>query len=74
MFVEMKAPFANDENELGSFFNGPSPTFSGSGDLTEELSDITSQLAMIESNVQVWDSFVDSVCCPNEDDAAKPLT
>lgn len=71
VFVEMKAPFASqDQHELGSFFNGPCPAFSGSGDMTEELDDVTSQLAALESNVDQWDSFVDSVCFPKEDEYA----
>lgn len=68
VFVDLKAPFASqDQSELGSFFNGPSPAFSNSGDLTEELGDITSQLAMLESNIVQWDSFVDSICCQPEE-------
>ena len=70
VFVDLKAPFASkDQQELGSFFNGPVPSFTGSGDLTEELSDISSHLAMLESNVVQWDSFVDSICCPPEDES-----
>jgi hypothetical protein len=69
VFVEMKAPFAShDQHELGSFFNGPCPAFSGSGDMTEELENVTSQLADIESNLDQWDSFVDSVCSAQGDE------
>ena len=64
VFVELKAPFASEESsELGSFFNGPSPTFTGSGaDSTSDLSDLTVTLAEMESNAQQWDSFVESIC------------
>ena len=68
VFVELKAPFASDEqHELGSFFNGPSPTFTGScTDSNCDISDITVQLAEMESNAQQWDSFVESICCDGE--------
>lgn len=68
VFVELKAPFAPDEqHELGSFFNGPSPTFTNSGDNVNELFELSSQIAAIELNAEQFDSFVDSVCCqPDE--------
>lgn len=73
VFVEMKAPFApTGQHELGSFFNGPSPTFSASGDFSEQLSDISVQLAVVESSIQQWDSFVDSVCCPETEGDEEP--
>ncbi len=71
VFVELKAPFAPEEqHELGSFFNGPSPTFTCSGgDSTGDLSELTVKLAELESNAQQWDSFVESICLTeNEED------
>ena len=71
VFVELKAPFASeDSHELGSFFNGPSPTFTNSGgDSTGSLSDLTITLAELESNAQQFDSFVESICLTqNEED------
>ncbi|KAI1301531.1 hypothetical protein HDE_03007 [Halotydeus destructor] len=74
VFVDLKAPFAShDQHELGSFFNGPSPAFTSSAECSEDFGDISSHLADIESNVEQWDSFVDSVCCPL-DEESKILT
>ncbi|CAG2101170.1 unnamed protein product [Medioppia subpectinata] len=63
VFVELKAPFACEEDhELGSFFNGPSPTFTGScADSMGDLSELTTTIAELESNAQQWDTFVDSI-------------
>ena len=73
VFVELKAPFASEEShELGSFFNGPSPTFTGSGgDSTSDLSDLTVTLAELESNAQQWDSFVESICLTQNEEELK---
>lgn len=72
VFIEMRAPFASrDQNELGSFFNGPSPAFTNS--LPEAMDDIATQLAAIESNVDHWDSFIDSVCCHQDEETKVQL-
>lgn len=61
VFVELNPPFASDQQqELGSFFNGPSPNFKA--DLPENISEISNQLALLESNFNQWDDFVESVC------------
>ena len=67
VIVDMKTPFApNDQNDLGSFFNGPSPTFK-ENNLADELEDITTQLAQMESNCQEWNSFVESITSKDEE-------
>lgn len=68
VIVDMKTPFApNDQNDLGSFFNGPSPTFR-ENNLADELEDITTQLAQMESNCQEWSSFVESITSKEDED------
>lgn len=68
VFVDLKPPFApDDQNELGSFFNGPSPSF-GECSLAEEMEDLTDQLALMESNAQQWDQFVDSINLKSDDE------
>lgn len=69
VIVDMKTPFApNDQNDLGSFFNGPSPTFR-ENNLADELEDITTQLAQMETNCQEWNSFVESITSKEDEDA-----
>ena len=68
VFVDLKPPFApDDQSELGSFFNGPSPSF-GENSLAEELEDLTSQLDLMESNAQQWDQFVNSINLKDAED------
>lgn len=68
VIVDMKTPFApNDQNDLGSFFNGPSPTFR-ENNLADELEDITTQLAQMETNCQEWNSFVESITSKEEEE------
>lgn len=68
VFVDLKPPFApDDQSELGSFFNGPSPSF-GDCSLAEEMEDLAGQLALMESNAQQWDQFVDSINLKSEDE------
>lgn len=77
VFVENRPLFAaEEENDVESFFNGPSPSFTNSGDVLEEINEISNQLAAIESNAHQWDSFVDSVCSPDaeEDDEEEAKT
>jgi len=65
VFVENKAPFApENDNDVGSFFNGPTPSFHCKS-ILDELTDIANKLAVIESSAPQWDTFVDSVCLPN---------
>ena len=67
VFVENKAPFApENDNDVGSFFNGPMPSFHCKT-ILEELTDIANKLAAIESSAHQWDTFVDSVCLPNDE-------
>lgn len=71
-FVFVEAPFASgDQRVLGSFFNGPSPTFSGCKDFDlmgpEEIS---SEIEKLELVVPEWDSFVDSICSNPENEAS----
>jgi len=75
VFVELKAPFACEEDhELGSFFNGPTPAFTGSGaDSMGDLSELTTTLAELESNAQQWDSFVESICLSDNEDHIKDV-
>ena len=67
VIVDMKTPFANDQNDLGSFFNGPSPTFR-ENNLADELEDITTQLAQLESNCNEWSSFVESITSKEDEE------
>lgn len=62
-FVFVEAPFASPEEKvLGSFFNGPSPGFLESEKLPLQLNELTAEIEAIESSVDQWDSFVESVC------------
>jgi hypothetical protein len=65
-FVFVEAPFASPEEKvLGSFFNGPSPGFVDSEKLPLQLNELTAEIEAIESSVQQWDSFVESICSPD---------
>lgn len=62
-FVFVEAPFASSEEKvLGSFFNGPSPGFADSERLPLQLNELTAEIEALESTVNQWDSFVESVC------------
>lgn len=62
-FVFVEAPFASSEEKvLGSFFNGPSPGFLDSEKLPLQLNELTAEIEALESSVNQWDSFVESVC------------
>lgn len=71
VFVDLKAPFVqvDEQEQLNSFFVGPSPTFSGHQLSPADLVNLTSQYAAIESNIEQWDSFVESICSAKDDDA-----
>lgn len=69
VFVELNAPFASDDREISSFFNGPSPTFNNSYDETSsDINELTEQLAELESNAPQIDSFVESICITENDE------
>lgn len=69
VFVENRPLFTSEnDTDVGSFFNGPTPSFNYSTDVFDELNEISDQLAAIESNAQQWDSFVDSVCSPDSEE------
>lgn len=70
-FVFVETPFAPHEQRVfGSFFNGPTPSFRN---CQESPSKLGEQLASLESSVHQWDSFVDSVCAPsNEESVTSP--
>ena len=71
-FVFVEAPFASPEEKvLGSFFNGPSPGFLDSEKLPLHLNELTAEIEAIESSVNQWDSFVESVC---SDDCGESVT
>lgn len=61
-FVIVEAPFASQEKILGSFFNGPAPSFADSEDILTHLNELSREIEEIESSVPQWDSFVESVC------------
>lgn len=70
-FVFVETPFAPHEQRVfGSFFNGPTPSFL---DSQESPSKLGETLASLESSIHQWDSFVDSVCTPsNEETVTSP--
>lgn len=74
-FVFIEAPFASPEEKvLGSFFNGPSPCFLENEKLPLQLNELTAEIEAIESSVNQWDSFVESVCSDNSDDFSESVT
>lgn len=67
VFVDLNPPFASDEqNDLNSFFHGPTPTFAN-GSL-KDFEDLTCQLATIEANASQIDEFVDNICVSEDDE------
>ena len=68
VFVEINTPFANEEHEIGSFFNGPSPTFVNSEEDINDIQELANQLAEFDSNISQIDSFVESICLNETDE------
>ena len=63
VFVDINPPFASGEqNDINSFFHGPSPSFSGGFDGLKDVDELTNQLATIEANASQIDDFVDNIC------------
>lgn len=63
VFVELNTPFASDENPLNSFFCGPAPTFLNNQESsTDDIFELSQQLAELEYHASQIDSFVESVC------------
>lgn len=73
VFVDLNPPFASDEqNDINSFFHGPSPSFTNGLSSLKDVEELTSQLATIEANASQIDDFVDNICASEdeEDDEA----
>lgn len=69
VFVELNPPFASDEqNDINSFFNGPSPVFSHGFDCLKDVDEITNQLAVIEADASQIDEFVDNICVSEDEE------
>lgn len=69
VFVELNPPFASEEqNDINSFFHGPSPTFYSGFDTLKDVDELTSQLAVIEANASQLDEFVDNICMSEEEE------
>lgn len=69
VFVDLNPPFASDEqNDLNSFFHGPTPTFTSSLGSSKDVEDLTCQLATIEANASQIDEFVDNICVSEDDE------
>lgn len=69
VFVELNPPFASEEqNEINSFFNGPSPTFNNGFENLKDVDDITNQLAVIEADASQIDEFVDNICVTQDEE------
>lgn len=69
VFVDLNPPFASDEqNDINSFFHGPSPAFSNGFDCLKDVDELTSQLADIEANASQLDEFVDNICVSEDEE------
>lgn len=69
VFVDLNPPFASEEqNDLNSFFHGPSPAFSNGFDSLKDVEELTSQLADIEANASQLDEFVDNICVSEDEE------
>jgi len=63
VFVDINPPFASEEqNDINSFFHGPSPSFSNGFDSLKDVDEVTNQLATIEASAKQIDVFVDNIC------------
>lgn len=69
VFVDLNPPFASDEqNDINSFFHGPSPSFSNGSSNLKDIEELTSQLATFEANASQIDDFVDNMCASEDDE------
>lgn len=69
VFVDLNPPFASEEqNDLNSFFHGPSPAFSNGFDSLKDVEELTNQLADIEANASQLDEFVDNICVSEDEE------
>lgn len=69
VFVDLNPPFASEEqNDINSFFHGPSPTFYSGFDTLKDVDELTSQLAVIEANASQLDEFVDNICMSEDEE------
>lgn len=69
VFIDLNPPFASEEqNDLNSFFHGPSPTFCNGFDSLKDVDDLTNQLAVIEANAEQIDDFVDNICASEDEE------
>lgn len=69
VFVDLNPPFASEEqNDINSFFHGPSPTFYSGFDTLKDVDELTSQLAVIEANASLLDEFVDNICMSEDEE------
>lgn len=72
VFVDLNPPFASEEqNDINSFFHGPSPTFNYGFDTLKDVEELTSQMAVIEANASLLDEFVDHVCMSEDEEEEK---
>jgi len=69
VFVDLNPPFASEEqNDLNSFFHGPSPVFGNGFDNLKDVDEVTNQLAVIEANAHQLDEFVDNICISEDEE------
>lgn len=70
VFVELNAPFASDDREFDSFFHGPCPTFitNNDDDVSNDIDELSLQLAELESNASQFDSFVESIITEDKEE------
>lgn len=69
VFVDLNPPFASEEqNDINSFFHGPSPAFSNGFDSLKDVDELTNQLADIEANASQLDEFVDNICVSEDEE------
>lgn len=71
VFVDLNPPFASDEqNDINSFFHGPSPSFTNTSSSLRDVDELTNQLATFEANASQIDDFVDNMCASEDDEEA----
>ena len=70
VFVDLNPPFASEEqNDINSFFHGPSPTFNNNSfDGLKDVDDLMNQLNVIEANASQIDDFVDNICASENEE------
>lgn len=69
VFVDLNPPFASEEqNDINSFFHGPSPAFNNGFDSLKDVDELTNQLAVIEANASQIDDFVDNICVSEDEE------